>query len=185
MLKGGSVLPNNTASARKANESSFVDRSPNERGEYDCLRIQALARTIQRGKCSTGYKEETREQRQKEMLEIASAAPTPYTWKALQSTAQCPTHTHREQACKHTVCLFPLILPQTHVALYRKGQIHGVHNAEGGSLVGNTACYISRLSYKVVVHNKRFYVQRQPENRSLHETLHSLHLGAAPITRSR
>ena len=89
------MLPNNTASAHKANEPSFVDRSPNESGEDDCLRIQALPRAIERGKCSTGYKEETREQRQKQMLEIAAAAPTPYTWKALQSTAQCPTHTHR------------------------------------------------------------------------------------------
>ena len=78
MLKEGSVLPNNTASARKANESSFVDRSPNERGE-DYLRIQALPRAIERGKCSTGYKEETREQRQKQMSEIVAAAPTPYT----------------------------------------------------------------------------------------------------------
>ena len=43
-LQEGSVLPGNTASARKTNEPSFVDHGLNERREDDCLRIQALPR---------------------------------------------------------------------------------------------------------------------------------------------
>ena len=48
MLKEGSVLPDNAASAREANKPSSVDRGPNERGEDDCLRIQALPRARER-----------------------------------------------------------------------------------------------------------------------------------------
>ena len=66
-------------------------------------------------------------------------------------------YTHTEQACENTVCLSPFILPPnththivTHTALYRKGQILSVCKAEGGSLVGNTAYYISKQFYKMV-----------------------------------
>ena len=68
MQKQGSVLPDNTASAHEANEPSSVDCGLNKRGEDDCLRIQALPRVIERGKCSTGHGEKTRERRQKQIV---------------------------------------------------------------------------------------------------------------------
>ena len=68
MLKEGSVLPDNTASAHEANKPSSVDCGPNERGEDDCPRIQALPRVIETGHCATGYGEEAREWRQKQIF---------------------------------------------------------------------------------------------------------------------
>ena len=71
---------------------------------------------------------------------------------ALQSTAQCPTHPQN----KHTTLQFasPHSFSTKHMHTlwhtqhYRKGQIHGVRKEEGGSLMGNTAYYISRQIYR-------------------------------------
>ena len=100
MLKEGSVLSDNTASAPEANESS-VDSSPNEREVDYCPHIQALLRAIERGKCATGCGEETRERRQKQTFvyvisEIVAAAPKLHALaSSLKLTVQCLTNTER------------------------------------------------------------------------------------------
>ena len=144
MLKEGSVLPDNTASAHKANEPFSMECEVNERGEGDYSCTQALPIVIEGGNCATGYGDEMREQREKQIFheiisDIVTAAPIAYTCK--RPLVNCTVlHIHTQQAYIHTVCLPPSLPPNTHTYNTYSTRKGSSVKAKGGLLVCNMTC---------------------------------------------
>ena len=160
------MLPDNTVSARIANEPS------SERGWNNCPRIQGLPRGIERGNCATGYWKETREERKEHIFYVHNSRNCSCSSNSI-STCKCPSvnctvsYTHREQACS----LPPRPSSPKHMhTLYTrstgKGQIHGVpkgirwfaHGQEGMPyfkmiLTGGSAHYIFRAESQLAKHD--------------------------------